>query len=193
MHCYVHGVTLVIHTDHAAFKALLSTKEPQGRTARWIVGIWNYEFTILHRKGVDNMDADSLSRLELKSKVTHIATQEVLPDFVIAQKMDEVIQDIIATIDKKPQFLRSNGILSYIANDPPVVVIPKTWRSKFFKEVNKIILGGGHQGRDKTLAKAKENGYWKGMTEDVNAYVSNCLECKRFKAPTHKYKELKSI
>lgn len=193
MHCYVHGATLVIHTDHAALKALLSTKEPKGRIARWIIGIWNYEFTIVHRKGVDNTDADSLSRLEIEPRVTHIATQEVLPDLATAQKEDRFIQEVLENIDKKPDFSLVNGILCYIAVNPPVVVIPNSWRAKFLREIHTSMVGGGHQGRDKTVAKAQENGYWKGMTEDVKSYVASCIDCKKFKAPTHKYKTLKSI
>ncbi|KAI9256084.1 hypothetical protein EDC94DRAFT_217145 [Helicostylum pulchrum] len=31
------------------------------------------------------------------------------------------------------------------------------------------------------------------MNKDVIAYVKNCFECKKFKAPTHKFQELTSI
>lgn len=59
---YLYGATLTTYTDHVAFKSILSTKEPKGRIARWRLAIQGYSFTIVHRKGVFNADADALSR-----------------------------------------------------------------------------------------------------------------------------------
>ena len=68
-HCYVHGCpSLTVYTDHAALKAILSTKEPKGRIARWIIDIMSYDFVVVHKKGVDNQDADALSRLPSRGR-----------------------------------------------------------------------------------------------------------------------------
>ncbi|KAG2224453.1 hypothetical protein INT45_010519 [Circinella minor] len=61
-HCYIHGTELTIYTDHAALKAILSSNTPRGRIARWVMAIQSYSFTIVHRKGSENLDADALSR-----------------------------------------------------------------------------------------------------------------------------------
>ena len=40
-------------------------------------------------------------------------------------------------------------------------------------------LGGGHFGRDKTLAKVTERFYWLGMVEDVKDFCKSCDACQR--------------
>lgn len=35
-HAYVYGADLTVYTDHAALKAILTTKTPKGQIARWI-------------------------------------------------------------------------------------------------------------------------------------------------------------
>lgn len=40
-------------------------------------------------------------------------------------------------------------------------------------------LGGGHFGRDKTLAKINERYYWMGMVEDVKDFCRTCEKCQR--------------
>ncbi|KAI9329303.1 hypothetical protein BD770DRAFT_295512, partial [Pilaira anomala] len=52
---------------------------------------------------------------------------------------------------------------------------------------------GGHQGRDKSVAKAKENGWWPNMVKEVQDFVAACLSCQKFKAKTHKFVNLTSI
>ena len=40
-------------------------------------------------------------------------------------------------------------------------------------------LGGGHFGRDKTLAKISERFYWLGMVEDIKEFCKSCDKCQR--------------
>lgn len=62
-HAYIYGGDLTVYTDHAALKAILTTKIPKGRIARWIMTLQSYRFTIIHKKGNLNQDADALSCL----------------------------------------------------------------------------------------------------------------------------------
>ena len=39
-------------------------------------------------------------------------------------------------------------------------------------------LGGGHFGRDKTLAKLSERYYWVGMVDDVKEFCRTCDKCQ---------------
>jgi len=52
-----------IVTDHAALKWLKTSKMPKGRRARWIMELQQYHFTIEHRAGKNNANADALSRM----------------------------------------------------------------------------------------------------------------------------------
>src|SRR3954454_18919398 len=51
-------------TDHSALKWLQTAKMPSGRRARWIMELQQYDFTIKHRPGKQNANADALSRIE---------------------------------------------------------------------------------------------------------------------------------
>ena len=50
-------------------------------------------------------------------------------------------------------------------------------------------LGGGHFGRDKTLAKVSERYYWLGMVNDVKEFCRTCDKCQR----ANRYSGLKVI
>jgi hypothetical protein len=52
-----------IVTDHSALKWLQTSKMPKGRRARWIMELQQYTFTIQHRPGKSNANADALSRM----------------------------------------------------------------------------------------------------------------------------------
>ena len=51
-----------MYTDHIALKWLQRIKESTGRLARWSMKLQAYHFTIHHKPGVKNQNADALSR-----------------------------------------------------------------------------------------------------------------------------------
>ncbi len=60
---YLWGVPLFhVETDHSALSWLDRMREPTGRLARWIMALQEYRFTITHRAGKNNQNADALSR-----------------------------------------------------------------------------------------------------------------------------------
>ena len=65
---YILGSHIIVHTDHAAIKYLMSKKEPKPRLIRWVLLLQEFDMEIKDKKGYDNVIADHLSRLE-KNKV----------------------------------------------------------------------------------------------------------------------------
>ena len=61
-HHMLVGREFVAVTDHAALRQLKTIKEPRGITARWIEELEGYHFTVQHKAGVQNCNADALSR-----------------------------------------------------------------------------------------------------------------------------------
>nr|GEY31142.1 reverse transcriptase domain-containing protein [Tanacetum cinerariifolium] len=54
----------IVHTDHSALKYLFAKKDAKARLLRWVVLLQEFDFKVLDTKGVENLAADHLSRLE---------------------------------------------------------------------------------------------------------------------------------
>ena len=59
---HIQGTTFQIETDHDPLTHLGSMKDSHGRLARWALALQAYQFTIVHRAGTANANADGLSR-----------------------------------------------------------------------------------------------------------------------------------
>jgi hypothetical protein len=60
---YLELKPFTVVTDHSALKWLQTSKIPKGRRARWIMDLQQFKFTIQHRPGKANANADALSRM----------------------------------------------------------------------------------------------------------------------------------
>jgi len=61
---YLLGRRFMIRTDHFSLKWLMSFKDLEGQLARWLEKLQEFDFEILHRKGITHRNADGLSRRE---------------------------------------------------------------------------------------------------------------------------------
>lgn len=63
-----------MYTDHVAIKYLLSKKEVKPRLIRWVLLLQEFDIEILDKKGVENVIAHHLSRLDLNQEEKASAT-----------------------------------------------------------------------------------------------------------------------
>jgi hypothetical protein len=61
---YLIGSKIIIYTDYAAIRYLLSKKDAKPRLLRWILLLQEFDLVILDKKGTENVVADHLSRIE---------------------------------------------------------------------------------------------------------------------------------
>ena len=61
-HVYLYGQAFSIETDHQPLSWLQKMKDSNARLTRWSLLIQPYRFELKYRKGVDNKNADGLSR-----------------------------------------------------------------------------------------------------------------------------------
>jgi site-specific DNA-cytosine methylase len=60
---YLHGASFTLVTDHQPLLWLMGNTNLTGQHARWALSLQDYTFTVQHRPGVTNQNADGLSRL----------------------------------------------------------------------------------------------------------------------------------
>ena len=77
---YLIGSKVVVYTDHAAIKYLLSKKDAKPRLIRWILLLQEFDLEIKDKKGTENSVADHLSRLRQKEHKDDLPIDDSFPD-----------------------------------------------------------------------------------------------------------------
>ena len=68
---YLLGKPFLLQTDNRALMWLQSFKDKNTRLTRWSLALQPYTFRVQHRKGRDNANADTLSRLPTNGELKH--------------------------------------------------------------------------------------------------------------------------
>ena len=74
---YLLGSKVIIYSDHAALRYLLTKKEAKPRLLRWILLLQEFDVEIRDKKGSENVVADHLSRITI---LEGEPIQETFPD-----------------------------------------------------------------------------------------------------------------
>ncbi|CAN6560294.1 unnamed protein product [Malus baccata var. baccata] len=81
---YLIGTKVIVFTDHAALKYLLTKKEAKPRLICWMLLLQEFDIEIRDKKGCENVVADHLSRMVLE--------EESIPDRSIFMRLNWLVQ-----------------------------------------------------------------------------------------------------
>ena len=196
---YLVGSPVVVYTDHSALKYLLTKPDAKARLIRWILLLQEFHLVIKDKKGVENVVADHLSRLEFEDKTSHLPIVDSFPD------------EQLFAISHYPWFA---DIVNYLVTDQ----IPSQWslpvKRRFLSEAKKFVFDdpylfkycadqivrrcvpesdqknilefchgeacGGHFSAKKTTAKVLQCGfYWPTLFKDAFHFCKACERCQK--------------
>ena len=76
-HAYVYGRTVTVYTDHKALQWFRNINQPNGKLARWILKLEQYDYTVVHKPSTMMSHVDALSSAPVQGiKVTTWSTEE---------------------------------------------------------------------------------------------------------------------
>ncbi|XP_055584800.1 uncharacterized protein LOC129737664 [Uranotaenia lowii] len=174
---YIEGSHFTIVTDSSALTHILRTKwKTSSRCSRWSLSLQQYNMTIRHRKGKDNVVADALSRCV--AVVTAAPTSEWYDDLIkkVSDQPDNYVD--FQVMDGALYKFVSTPIQPYDHRFEWKLVIPPERRNAVLKECHDDLM---HIGTDKTMAKVRLKYYWPKMAKDVREYIQACSLCKETK------------
>lgn len=186
---YVEGTVFKVITDHSSLLWINRLKDPCGRLARWSVRLRQHNFTIVHRKGAQNVVPDFLSRIpsvdpesESSNEVCLVDIEPVETDKWYISHRDNVLQHP----SSYPQWKVENGLIYKLIpsklfissnNVEWKLVVPKSQRLLVMRESHNPPVCA-HFGFYKTLSRIQQHYYWPRMRHDVLKFVRSCKVCQ---------------
>jgi transposase InsO family protein len=187
--CYLeNGQPFTVFTDHSALKWFLSINNPTGRLARWGVRLSAFNFELKHRRGVDNVIPDALSRA--------VPVHAISTSNWYLKSSDSWYKSIYNSCLTRPEnylnYLIKNNSLYRLCKNKHELTDEFSWKEVVPKELRESIIRenhsepvAGHLGIYKTYRRLALRFYWPGMHQDVVRFVSSCEKCLSYKPQNH--------
>ena len=185
----------------------MTTQKLTGKLARWSLLLQEYDFTVEHRAGVENTNADCLSRYPLPSNAAtpvldwtkgEVMVGNALPTHAGEEEKDiwsdvEVLRflqtykygDGLSAKERDRIYRRAKGyrwmgdsVFKRLSSNVMVVVPSVAKRENIALETHR---GMGHFSVQHVLDRLQKNYWWRGMGDTVVRIIKSCLSCARVK------------
>ncbi|CAN6484019.1 unnamed protein product [Victoria cruziana] len=199
---YILGLRVIIYTDHAALKYLMSKKDSKPRLIRWILLLQEFDLEIRDKKGSENVVADHLSRVLVDVDRDELPVTETFPDEYLlgimrmtklpwyANYCNYLVTKEMPSHWSKNQRERFLSQVRYFYWDEPYLFkycADQVFRRCVPEEEFHSILSfchaqacGGHYSGKKTAAKVLQSGFfWPTLHRDAYMFCKQCLRCQQ--------------
>ncbi|CAN6579364.1 unnamed protein product [Malus baccata var. baccata] len=195
---YLLGTKVIIYTDHAALKYLLTKKEAKPRLIRWMLLLQEFDIEIRDKKGSENVVADHLSRLVHEEDVVPIPEtfpDEQLMSIEVSMPWYADLVNYLASKVMPSEFNKNQrdklkyDARNYVWDDPYLWKYCSDQiirRCVHDSEIHSILnfchtyACGGHFGTQRTARKVLECGfYWPTIFKDARTFCIACDRCQR--------------
>lgn len=179
--CFVEGQKFQVRTDHASLQWLRRMENPQGKLARWLTTIQQYDFEVKYRPGKEHAVPDFLSRLKHTEINVLDVSLEDLDKWYIGFR-EKILNDPASY----PHWAVKDGfIYKHMGSRLPLktnisewkLVVPSSQRKDILIRCHDDPATGAHLGYFKTLKRIQECYYWPHLRKDVVKYVRRCDTC----------------
>lgn len=202
----IGGAPIVVFTDHSALKYLLTKQNAKARLIRWILLLQEFNLTIKDKKGVENVVADHLSRLQFEDPTPSLPIVDMFPDEqLLVVSSTPWFADIVNYLatgflpphwspQERRRFLHEVRMFSY--DDPYLFkycqdqivrcCVPDSDQRRIL-EFCHLEACGGHYSSRETSAKVLQCGfYWPNLHKDAYHFCVACERCQKLGSVTRK-------
>ncbi|KAM0997088.1 hypothetical protein ACFX2C_007009 [Malus domestica] len=195
---YLIGTKVIVFTDHAALKYLLTKNEAKPRLIRWILLLQEFDIEIRDKKGSENVVADHLSRMvhnEESLPILETFPDEQLLSIKVCAPWYADIVNFLVSKRIPSEFTRHqrdklrHDARFYVWDDPylwkfcPNQIIRRCVHDS---ECHSILsfchtyACGGHFGTQRTALKVLQCGfYWPSIFKNAKTFCLTCDKCQR--------------
>lgn len=174
-------------TDNQGVKYLRTKTNVSKREARWIDFLADFDFTIVHCPGRENM-ADALSRSIANVEVTLQQDEQLQELLASGYAADNDFKSIVSGLVHRDEQLQrryhwdSSQERLYLKDNPEWrLCVPVGPLRRRLLGLCHDSISSGHPGRDRTYTRLARSYYWPRMGRFVARYVKACRVCQRSK------------
>ena len=194
---YILGSHIIVHTDHATIKYLMSKKKAKPRLIRWVLLLQEFDMEVKDKKGYDNVIADHMSRVERnKTEEEKAGLTKNFPDEQLFQLSIQLpwYADIVnylacGVVPQEFSYQQRRKLRTeskyYIWDDPLLfkrgadMIIRRCVQCKIMNECHASPYRGHFSG-ERTAHKILKSGfYWPTILRDCAEWVKLCDRCQK--------------
>lgn len=189
---YLLGYDVTVRTDNKPVLYLLKSNPCEGRIAKYLAAIMEFNVQFEYLQGKINYAADFLSRnvnvLTRQMSKADPYDITVINNVIKQQHADEYIKKRLDNISNYNKFCKIDNVL-YFVDDSNIkrLVVPKTLVKVYVEHFHCNI--GAHEGVRRTINRIKKHLFWCNMSSDIKKILGKCFICKRGK-PDHNPKNV---